>query len=110
LLSNFKFNLYRYSAASQKSVDKLTEKFVDKFDLEIESGGESVLETGSSATAAGGGGGGDDEFEEEFGYAFEGKKREGKTHQHEFKVGSCTSRNPAETHRLKAPGFNPWSL
>ena len=34
----------------------------------------------------GGGGGDDDEFEEEFGYAFEGKKRDGKTHKHEFKA------------------------
>ena len=37
------------AAASQKSVDKLTEKFGDKVDLEIdESGGNSVLMTGSS--------------------------------------------------------------
>jgi len=70
------------ATATQLSLNKLTERFVDKFELEIDS--ESVLETGSSATTAGGAG--DDEFEEEFGYAFEGGKREGRMHKHEFKA------------------------
>ena len=69
------------AAASQKSVEQLAEKFVDKFDLEIDGEGTS-LETGSSATA----GAVDDEFEDEFGYAFEGKARDGRTHKHEFKA------------------------
>ena len=69
--------------ASRVGVEKLADRYVDKFDLEIEDEAEAAA-AATFASAKGGGEDEEDEFADEFGYAFEGKAREGKTHRKEF--------------------------
>ena len=71
--------------ASSAGVHRLTEKYVDKFDLDIDGEEETAFVAGSSATVDDDG----DAREDEFGYAFEGKDREGKTHARSSKRSRC---------------------
>ena len=69
------------TTASQRGVDKLQEKYVDTFELEND---EQVLEQAQKSARSN-----DDDDDDEFGYAFEGDKREGAVHvtaKPEFKM------------------------
>ena len=80
---------------------RLTEKYVDKFDLDIDGEEETAFVAGSSATVDDDG----DAREDEFGYAFEGKDREGKTHVREFKAEPMPSALVTDVRRMPMETF-----
>ena len=87
--------------ASRAGVHRLTEKYVDKFDLDIDGEEETAFVAGSSATVDDDG----DAREDEFGYAFEGKDREGKTHAREFKAEPMPSALVTDVRRMPMETF-----